>query len=90
VNCGGTKREQWIQDRMNELLPTSYFHIVFTLPQELRSLCMGNRNVLFGLLFDASHHTLTTLGADARWLGAQPGIVSILHTNGVNLHPCQK
>jgi hypothetical protein len=89
MNCGGMKREQWIQDRMNELLPTSYFHIVFTLPQELRSLCMGNRKILFNLLFDASHHTLTKLSADDKWLGAQPGITSILHTNGQDLtfHP---
>jgi hypothetical protein len=89
MNCGGIKKEQWIQDRMKELLPTSYFHIVFTLPQELRSLCMGNRTLLFNLLFEASHHTITLLGADEKWLGAQPGIVSILHTNGQDLvfHP---
>ena len=89
MNCGGMKKEQWIQDRMSELLPTTYFHVVFTLPQELRSLCMGNRTLLFNLLFEASHYTLTTLAANERWLGAQPGIVSILHTNGQDLsfHP---
>jgi hypothetical protein len=89
MNCGGTKREQWIQDRMQELLPTSYFHLVFTLPQELRSLCMGNRKIMFALLFDASHYTLTHLAANEKWLGAQPGIISILHTNGQDLcfHP---
>jgi hypothetical protein len=89
MNCGGIKKEQWIQDRMNELLPTTYLHIVFTLPQELRSLCMGNRTLLFNLLFEASHYTLTKLGKDAKWLGAQPGIISILHTNGQDLvfHP---
>lgn len=89
MNCGGMKKEQWIEDRMSELLPTTYFHIVFTLPQELRSLCMGNRKLLFNLLFEASHYTTTTLAANERWLGAQPGIVSILHTNGQDLsfHP---
>jgi Putative transposase/Transposase zinc-binding domain len=89
MNCGGMKKEQWIQDRMGELLPTTYFHIVFTLPQELRSLCMGNRALLFNLLFEASHHTLTKLGKEPKWLGAQPGIISILHTNGQDLvfHP---
>jgi Putative transposase/Transposase zinc-binding domain len=88
-NCGGLKREQWLQDRMSELLPTTYFHIVFTLPQELRSLVMGNRKVLFNLLFDAAHHTLNTLGQDARFIGGKPGIVSILHSNGQDLsfHP---
>ena len=88
-NCGGLKREQWLQDRMSELLPTTYYHLVFTLPQELRSLVMGNRTVLFNLLFDAAHHTINKLSADKKWLGAKPGIVSILHTNGqdLNFHP---
>jgi len=88
-NCGGMKKEQWLQDRMCELLPTTYYHLVFTLPQELRSLVMGNRTILFNLLFEASHHTINKLSADKKWLGAKPGIVSILHTNGQDLsfHP---
>jgi hypothetical protein len=88
-NCGGQKRAQWLQDRMSELLPTTYFHIVFTLPQELRSLVMGNRKVLFNLLFEAGHYALNTLSMDAAYLGAKPGILSILHTNGQDLsfHP---
>ena len=88
-NCGGARREQWVEDRMGELLPTTYFHVVFTLPQELRSLCMGNRKLLFGLLFKAAHHTLLTLSKDKRYIGATPGITSILHTNGQDLsfHP---
>ena len=88
-NCGGAKKEQWLQDRMSELLPTTYYHIVFTLPQELRSLVMGNRVTLFNLLFAAGHHSINQLSADKKWLGGKPGIVSILHTNGqdLNFHP---
>ena len=88
-NCGGLKREQWLQDRISELLPTTYFHIVFTLPQELRSLAMGNRKVVFSLLFEASTYTLRKLGQDEKYLGGTPGIISILHTNGQDLsfHP---
>lgn len=88
-SCGGMKRMQWIEDRMGELLPTTYFHLVFTLPQELRSLCMGNRKLLFGLLFKAAQHTILTLSRDEKYMGATPGIVSILHTNGQDLsfHP---
>ena len=87
--CGGIKREQWIQDRMSELLPTKYFHIVFTLPQELRSICMGNRKVMFNLIFECAHYTILKLSKDPRYLGATPGITSILHTNGQDLsfHP---
>ncbi len=79
-NCGGLKKEQWLQDRICELLPTTYFHLVFTLPQELRSLVMGSRKVLFKLLFDAGHHNINTLSSNKKWLGAKPGIISILHT----------
>jgi putative transposase/transposase-like zinc-binding protein len=88
-SCGGIKRDQWVEDRMGELLPTTYFHIVFTLPEELRSLCMGNRKLLFGLLFKAAQHTILTLSKDKKYIGATPGIVSILHTNGQDLtfHP---
>ena len=88
-SCGGLKREQWVEDRMGELVPTSYFHLVFTLPQELRSLCMGNRKLLLGLLFKSTHHTLLSLSKWDKYLGATPGIVSILHTNGQDLsfHP---
>jgi predicted nucleic acid-binding Zn ribbon protein len=88
-NCGGAKKEQWLQDRSSELLPTTYYHLVFTLPQELRSLAMGNRITIFNLLFDASHYTINNLSANKKWLGAKPGIVSILHTNGQDLkfHP---
>lgn len=89
LNCGGLKREQWLQDRMGELLPTTYFHIVFTLPQQLRSIAMGNRKAVFNLLFEASTYTLRKLGQDEKYLGGTPGIISILHTNGQDLtfHP---
>lgn len=88
-SCGGMKRSQWVEDRMGEMLPTTYFHLVFTLPQELRSLCMGNRKLLFGLLFKSAQHTILTLSKDEKYIGATPGIVSILHTNGRDLsfHP---
>ncbi len=88
-NCGGMKRSQWVEDRMGELLPTTYFHLVFTLPQELRSLCMGNRKLMFGLLFKSAQHTILALSKDEKYIGAAPGIVSILHTNGqdLNFHP---
>lgn len=88
-NCGGMRREQWLEDKTAELLPTSYYHVVFTLPHELNSLIMGNRRPLFKLLFDASAYTLLKLAKDEKWLGAVPGLISILHTWGQDLsfHP---
>jgi hypothetical protein len=88
-NCGGLRREQWLEDKTSELLPTSYFHCVFTVPHELNSLTMGNRKAMFDLLFEASSYTLLQLAKDDKWLGATPGIISILHTWGQDLsfHP---
>jgi hypothetical protein len=65
---------------MADLLPTSYYHVVFTLPHELNPLIMHQRTALFKLLFQASAHTLLTLGKDQQHLGAEIGITSILHT----------
>lgn len=88
-NCGGMRREQWLEDKTSELLPTSYFHCVFTVPHELNALTMGNRKVMFDLLFEASSYILLKLAKDEKWLGATPGIISILHTWGQDLsfHP---
>lgn len=87
--CGGLKKEQWIQDRMSELLPVQYYHVVFTLPHELNSLCLGNRKVLFDLLFETSNAVLQKFSMDEKYMGATPGIISILHTWGQQLsfHP---
>jgi len=88
-NCGGMRRQQWLGDKTAELLPTAYYHVVFTLPNELNSLIMGNRKLLFGLLFEASSYTLLTLAKDPKGLGATLGIIGILHTWGqdLNFHP---
>lgn len=88
-NCGGMKREEWIEDRMNELLPTKYYHIVFTVPHELHSLFLCNRKKMYDLIFESGHYTILKLGKDVMWLGGTPGIISILHTNGQDLsfHP---
>ena len=87
--CGGFKKDEWIEDRRRELLPIGYYHVVFTLPHELNSLILGNRKQLFKLLFDASAQTLLAFGNDEHHLGAAPGIISVLHTWGqdLNFHP---
>jgi predicted Zn-ribbon and HTH transcriptional regulator len=89
TQCGGFKKDEWVEDRRRELLPIGYYHVVFTLPHELNSLILGNRTLLLKLLFDCSAQTLLTFGKDERHLGAQPGIISVLHTWGQDLsfHP---
>ena len=88
-NCGAVKKQEWIEARMQELLPIKYYHVVFTLPHELNSVVMGHRKLLFKLLFDASAQTLLTFANDPKYLGATPGIISVLHTWGQQLsfHP---
>src|SRR5665647_214965 len=88
-NCGAIKKQEWIEARSRELLPVKYYHVVFTLPHELNSLVMGHRKLLYKLLFDASAATLLTFAKDEKYLGATPGIISVLHTWGQQLsfHP---
>ena len=87
--CQALSKERWIMAREAELLPVSYFHVVFTLPSELDELVMHNRETLFNLLFKASAETLKSLAKDPRYPGAELGFSSILHTWGQNLmfHP---
>lgn len=87
--CGALKKEQWISDRMSELLPVKYYHVVFTMPHELNSLCLGNRKQLFDLLFETSAAVLQTFSRDVKYMGATAGITAILHTWGQQLsfHP---
>ena len=60
--CGSMKREEWVENRMNKLLPTSYFNMVFTLPHELNSLILGNRKILFNILFESVERPYLTMG----------------------------
>jgi hypothetical protein len=87
--CQATNRERWIEARQQDLLPTTYFHVVFTLPHELNGYCQKHPKELYNILFSASKETIETFGNDAKHLGAQTGMVSILHTWGQNLslHP---
>lgn len=88
-NCGGLKKEQWIENLTAQLFPTKYYHVVFTLPHELNGLIMGNRKLLFNVLFEAASSTLIQFSSDPQYLGATCGITAILHTWGQDLsfHP---
>lgn len=87
--CQTTNRERWIQQRMEELLPCTYFHIVFTIPEELNPYCQKYPRGMYDVLFHASRDTMQTFGRDAKHLGAEIGMISILHTWGqtLTLHP---
>ena len=74
---------------MKELLPVGYYHMVFTLPLQLNLLCLQNKKVMYGLLFKAVSQTLPELSKDTRHMGADIGLITVLHTWGQNMteHP---
>ena len=87
--CQWSAQQHWVRRRMEELLSVRYFHVVFTLPADLNALVASNEAALYALLFRAAWETLDQLARQTRWLGAQPGMVAVLHTWGQNLlhHP---
>ncbi len=87
--CQSLARAQWLDDRQADLLPVSYFHVVFTVPQEIAAIAYQNKAVVYDILFQATAETLQTIAADPKHLGADIGFIAILHTWGQNLlhHP---
>jgi hypothetical protein len=88
-NCQQKDREKWIGKRMEELLPTGYYHLVFTIPHQLNALCLQNKRQLYAILFKAASETVLELGKDQKHLGAETGLITVLHTWGQNMmeHP---
>lgn len=87
--CQFLRKEKWLEKRKEDLLPVQYFHVVFTIPDELNPLALRNQRVIYNILFRSVAETLTELSRDQKYLGAQIGFIGILHTWGQNLmdHP---
>lgn len=79
-NCQAVLKEVWVDKRRAEVINSPYFHVVFTLPHELNPLIYCNQRLLYALLHRCCAETLLELSADKKWLGAQPGIIQVLHT----------
>src|SRR6516164_1508487 len=84
--CQAAARAQWLAEREAELLPVEYFHVVFTLPQQIARLALQNARRIYSILFRAVAETLLTIAADPKRLGAAIGFLAVLHTWGQNLH----
>jgi Putative transposase/Transposase zinc-binding domain len=84
--CQAMARAKWLAERQAELLPVPYFHVVFTLPQEIGRLALQNAREIYRILFRAASETLLTIAADPKRLGAAIGFLAVLHTWGQNLH----
>jgi hypothetical protein len=87
--CQTAARDRWIAARRQELLPTRYLHVVFTLPSRLAPLVLQNKKVLYALLFRTSAETLIEVARDPKHLGAEIGFFSVLHTwsQKLTIHP---
>jgi hypothetical protein len=87
--CHKTDTKAWLQGRQQELLPVPYYHVIFTLPQELRKFARLHQKKVYGLLIKSAAHSITKLAADARYVGGLVGVMAVLHTWGSNLayHP---
>jgi len=84
--CQNLARAEWLAERQAELLPVPYFHVVFTVPVAVAEIAFHNKAAVYAILFRAAAETLCTIAADTRHLGAEIGVVAVLHTWGQNLH----
>ena len=87
--CQGLARIKWLDNRMKELLPVEYFHVVFTIPDILNTTALCNKEVVYDILFRAVKETLLEASVNPKNIGARIGFLAILHTWGQNLldHP---
>jgi hypothetical protein len=87
--CQGAASRRWLADREAELLPVPYFHVVYTLPSQLRDIAYQNKRLLYDLLMKAAAETTLAIAADPKRLGARIGVTAVLHTWGSALthHP---
>lgn len=87
--CQSLAKARWLEARLADLLPVAYFHVVFTLPEQLAPLALQNKRVVYNLLFATAAETLRTIAADPKHLGAEIGFLAVLHTWGQTLrhHP---
>ena len=87
--CQGKNALQWVECRVEELLPVPYFHVVLTVPQQLNPIALRNRKPFYDLLFKAGSETLQELAKKKKWIGGEIGFFTVLHTWGQNMmeHP---
>jgi hypothetical protein len=84
--CQALSRARWLERESGYLLPVEYHHVVFTLPSELAEVALANPAALYNLLMQSAAETLREVAANPKHLGAQIGVLMVLHTWGQNLH----
>lgn len=88
-SCQNIVKEKWIDARKEDILNASYFHVVFTVPDDIKMIIFQNQRLLYSLMYKTVSDTLAELAAENKYLGAQIGFISVLHTWGQSLifHP---
>jgi hypothetical protein len=84
--CQGSRTAAWLRREASWLLPVDYYHVVFTLPPAVAEVVWQNQRVGYTLLFQAAQQTLRDVAANPQHLGAQVGLLTVLHTWGQDLH----
>ena len=80
AKCQSLSQARWLEGRRDVILPVPHFHVVFTLPQALRPLARANQRKLYALLLRTAAKVLLEFGRDDKWLGAELGVTTVLHT----------
>jgi hypothetical protein len=87
--CQGLRSKQWVDDRNDEVIKVTYFHVVFTLPSQLQPLFRANQRKCYDILLKGASQAIQTLAKDKKYFGAKLGIIAILHTWSTSMafHP---
>lgn len=84
--CHGTQIADWLKHRCVEILPCTYYHVIATVPSELRSLFLRHQKILYSLLMKIAADVVRDLAAEPHYVGAEVGILAVLHTWTGQLH----
>ena len=87
--CQAVAAKEWLAERLVDLLPVPYFHVVFTIPEQLNAVVYQNKTLVYDILFKAAAETVLILAADPKRLGAKVGATAVLHSWGsaMTFHP---
>jgi len=83
--CHKSDTQAWLQAREKELLPVPYYHVIITLPHELRAFVRRHQQEAYGLLIKSAADSIIKLASDPHYVGGQVGVMAVLHTWGSNL-----
>jgi hypothetical protein len=87
--CCASRQAEWLSREAGNLLPVEYHHVVFTLPAEVNPIGLLNPSTVYDALMSAAAQAIREVAADPKYLGAEVGLLLVLHTWGQTLsyHP---